>query len=108
MCVGQINLSTRGPILQKSRFGWIVAGSIPSSTAQTSHCNLSQNIGLEKQLTRFWEVEEIPLSNLCRVNKLGNSYETAKNRFSSLERKFVKYSELKNSATRNSSTNTKN
>lgn len=125
MCVGHIKLSRVGPILQKSKFGWIVSGAIQSSLTRNVQCNLS-HIEIDKKLTRFWETEEIshykPLSSeeaVCESlfvksltrnevrrfvvtiplkqtpAKLGNSYENAKKRLFSLERKFERNLEFK-------------
>lgn len=127
MCVGQIKLARNGPVLQKSKFGWIVSGPIhQTASSEITHCNFSRNIDIDKQLARFWEVEEIsptkPLSHeekLCEshfletvrrnevgkfivtipmkdsLDKLGDSYENAKNRFLALERKFNRNPEFK-------------
>ncbi|XP_074041972.1 uncharacterized protein [Leptinotarsa decemlineata] len=60
ICVGKINLGFHGPILQKSRFGWIVAGPIQASSFPIVQCNFSKNIQIDKQLERFWSIEEFP------------------------------------------------
>ncbi|CAK9799131.1 hypothetical protein ANTPLA_LOCUS1906 [Anthophora plagiata] len=58
---GQISLSASSDvILQKTLLGWIVVGEVgkieTSSRGKTCHLITS----LENQLTRFWEIEEIP------------------------------------------------
>ncbi|XP_039309650.1 uncharacterized protein LOC120358684 [Solenopsis invicta] len=57
--VGQINLSNKHHdlYLQKTRLGWIVTGS-PSAlnSSKSPTCHLTS---LERQLTKFWEIEEI-------------------------------------------------
>ncbi|XP_050308277.1 uncharacterized protein LOC126744768 [Anthonomus grandis grandis] len=65
---GKEELGSNGPILQNTRIGWIVSGPLTYLNVNSSTvCNLSQNILLQNQLTKFWEVEEIsnkkPLSN---------------------------------------------
>lgn len=116
LCIGRIQLGTNLPILQKTKFGWIVTGSFQSQTIETSHCNLSQNI--ETDISKFWEIEECklprPLSAdenycenhfvntfqrnecgrfvvnipLCKPSSvLGDSKQGASKRFYSLERK---------------------
>lgn len=59
LCIGQIKLSSNGPILQKTRFGWIVSGYIPHSHIQTTECNFISELQISHQLERFWKVEEI-------------------------------------------------
>ncbi|XP_011691571.1 PREDICTED: uncharacterized protein LOC105452295 [Wasmannia auropunctata] len=124
--VGQINLSQRNHdlYLQKTRLGWVVAGS-PSAPlpSRSATCHLTS---LEKQLVKFWEIEEIttdkPRSeeeNLCEAhfletvsrdndgryvvrlpfrkinNHLGNSRNVALKRLTSLERKLNANDSLK-------------
>jgi len=57
--VGQINLSVPGHelYLQKTRLGWVIAGNVALSTASGSNtCHLTK---LERQLERFWVVEDV-------------------------------------------------
>ena len=62
ICIGQIKLNDEGLILQKTRLGWILAGPIPNSSLKSQfniiRCNLIQNLNVEKQLVKFWELEE--------------------------------------------------
>ncbi|XP_071052883.1 uncharacterized protein [Onthophagus taurus] len=61
LCVGQIKLA-KGPIMQNTRLGWIVSGPIQASAAHSVQCNLickDDNSVINKQLARFWEIEEI-------------------------------------------------
>ncbi|XP_050293812.1 uncharacterized protein LOC126734295 [Anthonomus grandis grandis] len=60
ICVGQLKLGANGPYAQKTKFGWIVSGRISSEAHQEVRCHLVQNVDLDKQLTRFWEIEEFP------------------------------------------------
>lgn len=86
-CVGQIKL-TQGPILQKTKFGWIVSGPIRTSQTQTTFCNLNQ-INLEEQLQKFWQIEQEysnkkPLSdeeNACEQHFIRNTYRDSSGRF---------------------------
>jgi len=57
--VGQIDLSHEGHdlYLQKTRLGWIIAGS--ASAQIKSNTAICQMTRLEKQLAKFWEIEEI-------------------------------------------------
>lgn len=55
MCVGQIYLG--GPILQKTRLGWIVSGKvINKKQSDTVACNYSEK---QFDLQKFWEFENI-------------------------------------------------
>ncbi|XP_018403789.1 PREDICTED: uncharacterized protein LOC108780532 [Cyphomyrmex costatus] len=124
--IGQINLSRDGfdLYLQKTRFGWIVAGGGASqSRLKTTTCAL---INLEQQIANFWTIEEIannmPRSveeidcethftdNVIRCNdgrymvrlpfrkgdeRLGESRTAALKRLYSLERKLASDSYLK-------------
>ncbi|XP_066261359.1 uncharacterized protein [Euwallacea similis] len=61
ICVGQISLGKNKPILQKTRLGWVVSGSIetfPSHPKNNMYCHLTQEIDIQNQLSRFWEIEE--------------------------------------------------
>lgn len=117
--IGQINLSNDGHdlYLQKTRLGWVVAGSSASQTAitETSCCLTS----LETQLAKFWTIEEVAIdkpkskeeieceahfaNNITRTNegryvvrlpfrssdcRVGESRTIALNRLLALERKF--------------------
>lgn len=125
MCVGQIKLNN-GLLLQKGKLGWVIAGRMQSNPCTTTICNFSKANDIDKQLTRFCELEEFrhskPLSNeekLCeeefvRTFKrdsegrfvvtiplkqgpevLGDTYDIAKQRFLSLERRFKRDPEFK-------------
>ncbi|KAF2901544.1 hypothetical protein ILUMI_04643 [Ignelater luminosus] len=50
------------PILQKTRFGWLVSGNFQSMSRPFSalFCNHSQTLQISEQLSKFWEIEEIP------------------------------------------------
>lgn len=58
MCVGQIKLGHNQPILQKSTFGWIVSGPMNTCLVPNSHCHLTTNSEINKQLERFWIIEQ--------------------------------------------------
>ncbi|XP_066260797.1 uncharacterized protein [Euwallacea similis] len=63
LCVGQISLGPNSPILQKTRFGWVVSGAMMQAGICSTVCNLSVNSRhggreIEFDLKRFWEVEE--------------------------------------------------
>ncbi|XP_012220698.1 uncharacterized protein [Linepithema humile] len=57
--IRQINLSRDGYdlFLQKTRLGWVIVGSASAQTqCNTATCQLTS---LEKQLIKFWEIEEV-------------------------------------------------
>jgi hypothetical protein len=57
LSVGQINSKTpNGPIFQKTQLGWIIGGTLPTATAPTSVCHVSQSV--EQQIHKFWQIEE--------------------------------------------------
>lgn len=62
LCIGQINLSSSdGPdlYLQKTRLGWVIGGSVPSSpTSAADVCHATT--ALQHDISRFWEIEEGP------------------------------------------------
>ncbi|XP_071053586.1 uncharacterized protein [Onthophagus taurus] len=83
LCVGQVKLPT-GPIMQNTRFGWVISGPVVSASAKlTSHCNFSKlsvtsdvndksfSSILCQQLERFWEIEAVqtqaPMSNVAMI-----------------------------------------
>lgn len=57
--IGQINLSRDGHdlLLQKTRLGWVIVGS--ASVQVQSNIAMCQLANLEKQLIKFWEIEEV-------------------------------------------------
>nr|CAH7752097.1 unnamed protein product [Callosobruchus chinensis] len=75
---GRISLGAHLPVLHNTRLGWVIAGAMDIPVSK-SHCNLSTNIAIQDQLTKFWEVEEVstkkPWSveeNLCEEHFLDN------------------------------------
>ncbi|XP_039315534.1 uncharacterized protein LOC120360046 [Solenopsis invicta] len=61
LCVGQIKLSNN-LIMQKTRLGWIVGGPMSAPAQKIVKCNILKNVNLEQQLTKFWELEEAPIT----------------------------------------------
>ncbi|XP_011862076.1 PREDICTED: uncharacterized protein LOC105558778, partial [Vollenhovia emeryi] len=62
LCVGQIPASAKHPVMQKTRFGWVVGGAANNSSehgqkALSLHAAVS-NIELHDQLKRFWQLDE--------------------------------------------------
>ncbi|XP_072395063.1 uncharacterized protein [Diabrotica undecimpunctata] len=61
LCVGQFSLGPSAPVMQKTRFGWIVSGQFNDKRESVSYCNFSRNDSssdLNVQLQKFWELEE--------------------------------------------------
>nr|XP_022914616.1 uncharacterized protein LOC111425083 [Onthophagus taurus] len=100
LCVGQVKLPT-GPIMQNTRFGWVISGPVVSAIAKlTSHCNFSKlsvtsdendksfSSKLCQLLERFWEIEAIktqaPMSNeamICEEHFNKTAYRAPDGRF---------------------------
>ncbi|XP_018574806.1 uncharacterized protein LOC108913697 [Anoplophora glabripennis] len=65
ICTGMITLD-KGPVLQKTRFGWVVAGPMNKLTSEVN-CYFSQNLEktacelseIQASLQKFWQLEEI-------------------------------------------------
>ncbi|XP_043471319.1 uncharacterized protein LOC122504323 [Leptopilina heterotoma] len=82
LCVGQIRLKNHPAILQKTLLGWIIAGEIYGksvSSTQTRQCNFTRNSSIESQLTKFWEVEELPNSKIRSPEEIACEEHFAKN-----------------------------
>nr|CAI5842858.1 unnamed protein product [Callosobruchus analis] len=64
ICRGQIALGRNAPILQNTKFGWIVSGSLSKGETNEIYCNLSRvnpiddDENIQDLLKRFWEIEE--------------------------------------------------
>ncbi|KAJ8983233.1 hypothetical protein NQ317_005322 [Molorchus minor] len=67
ICVGQVSLGPSKPILQKTKFGWVVSGQVRDQNTKQISCNFSSTRSLNDQLALFWEIEECsskqPFSN---------------------------------------------
>lgn len=62
LCIGQVRASREHPMMQKTTFGWILAGRFgnhsPTHNVQAFHASIS-NSQLSDQITRFWQLEKI-------------------------------------------------
>ncbi|XP_053968947.1 uncharacterized protein LOC128870359 [Anastrepha ludens] len=66
---GQIRLN--GPVIQNTKFGWVVAGAIPAhvtsaadpSPPYKAFTSVTSESILDKLLERFWAIEDIPVSS---------------------------------------------
>lgn len=85
LCVGQISLMNDSITLQKTHFGWILGGKIPSANTSTPLiCNLSLNT-LNKNIAKFWEIENVSSEkilsneeNECEIHYTKNTERDAK------------------------------
>lgn len=63
ICVGQIKASLSHPILQKTRFAWIMAGRLNTCGAQNQEALTLyvtvNNVDLHNELKRFWQLKEV-------------------------------------------------
>ncbi|XP_011884091.1 PREDICTED: uncharacterized protein LOC105571233 [Vollenhovia emeryi] len=57
LCVGQKKLENN-LVMQKTKLGWVVGGPMAAPAPQRVECYLSKVASIEKQLIRFWELEE--------------------------------------------------
>lgn len=92
LCVGQIKASTEHPTLQKTQFGWILAGrsNDPSTTThnvQSFHAALTNN-RLHDQLSRLWDVEDPRIVSgrtkeelFCEEHFLANTSQDSEGRY---------------------------
>lgn len=72
LCIGQIKASLEHPTIQKTLFGWILAGRLQASTParriHSLHASVTNN-QLSDQLTRFWQLETIENANNFTANE---------------------------------------
>lgn len=75
----QRSLGANKPFLRRSQFGWLVTGPIVLNNCEPNNkiqCNFSSSISpsigdsLDQQISRFWELEELPKTNfLCETEE---------------------------------------
>lgn len=71
LCVGQVRLGTKMPTLQKTQFGWVLGGEVSSHIpTQRLYCNLSSNLDLQEQMSRFWEFGKLRKCRLLGFHQL--------------------------------------
>ena len=78
-------------VLQKTRFGWIIAGEINGKISDTNsiQCHLvTHSTPLDANLTKFWEIEKIPAvrvlseeEQLCESNFIENTQRNENGRY---------------------------
>nr|XP_049701803.1 uncharacterized protein LOC126055663 [Helicoverpa armigera] len=82
-----IKLGNKNPVLQESKFGWLVSG--PISTQQPTsqvYCNFTQEI--KESLEKFWTIDDLPVTKtysveeqLCENNFIENFSRLPNGRF---------------------------
>ncbi|XP_058840931.1 uncharacterized protein LOC131696405 [Topomyia yanbarensis] len=70
---GRYKATEDGPTLQKTVFGWIVSGRVPSSSSSgaISTTNVCSTAEIQDQLAKFWELET------CRTTSTNSTEESA-------------------------------
>lgn len=61
-------LANKQTMLIKSKLGWVIAGSVVSTSLATNSLTTRSNLCLadiSSQMTKFWENEELPSAELC-------------------------------------------
>lgn len=89
LCIGQIRLGPSLPTIQKTRFGWVIAGgTVPDVLANPVSCNLSHSDDLSDTLNRFWEIEHYPTEkvfseeeNACKAHYVKHTRRASNGRF---------------------------
>lgn len=71
LCIGQISLGQHLPTLQKTRFGWIFGGEFShnATNASLSRCHFNSNLDVQRQLEKFWEIEEVSSKDVVYSNE---------------------------------------
>ncbi|XP_025270389.1 uncharacterized protein LOC112639727 [Camponotus floridanus] len=80
------------PTFQKTKLGWIVSGPVSPAitTSKAVYCNLAYQTTLQKQLEKFWLLEEFQKKYNLTVED-----QSSKRRPNAMEKKLSKHSELK-------------
>ncbi|XP_071652726.1 uncharacterized protein [Temnothorax longispinosus] len=59
LCVGQLTIGQNQLTLQKTKLGWVAVGPLKGIYSNSVRCNLSRSTDIDKQLMKFWEIEEV-------------------------------------------------
>lgn len=73
LSIGQIKTAEGMPIMQKTKLGWIISGSVPFSTNMSvenkgcvqSVCSFSSS-NVQDQLEKFWSMDEVPQTKILK------------------------------------------
>ena len=73
ICVGQVQLGKGLPIMHKTLLGWVIAGNLNfkqmQSNTSISFLNIQHNnLQLDEQLTKFWQLEEVNCESPLSIN----------------------------------------
>ena len=67
--MGQHRLGAKLPVLLKTQLGWVLAGRIRTDTdPQARTCHVVTNEQLNAQLSKFWEIEAVPVNEAPPVH----------------------------------------
>ncbi|XP_067205415.1 uncharacterized protein [Linepithema humile] len=72
-CAEQIRNGKNQPIIQETKLGWIIGGPYavkPRQTTIQEFCGFSDANYLQDQLQRFWEIDEVPTSQVQSQEEL--------------------------------------
>ena len=65
---GKIHLGKNRPVIQETKLGWIISGSLGISNKNASSCHFLQSSDhsseIQRQLSKFWEIEEVSYNPL--------------------------------------------
>nr|CAI5846008.1 unnamed protein product [Callosobruchus analis] len=67
ICRGQIALGRNAPILQNTKFGWIVSGPLSKGETNEIYCNLSEDRDLQRIVWRFSPNDSLDIYQLKTV-----------------------------------------
>ncbi|XP_045778087.1 uncharacterized protein LOC123875994 [Maniola jurtina] len=63
LCTNKIYLGKNSPVLQDTKFGYVISGPTGTTNIQTISCNFSQFDSIQEQLAKFWTIEELESSD---------------------------------------------
>lgn len=77
---GQIRTEENMPLLQKTRLGWIISGSVPSHhndknksvfsvNSKQSVCGFSSQLNIDMQMEKFWKLEEVEVRKILSTEE---------------------------------------
>ena len=73
LCIGQIEFKNHPAILQKTQLDWIAAGEVygtSMSSQKTVQCNFACDSSMNFELSKFWELEEIPNARIVSPDEV--------------------------------------
>ncbi|XP_045446878.1 uncharacterized protein LOC123655084 [Melitaea cinxia] len=91
LCANKIRLGKNCPVLQETKFGYIISGPTGQQTSNKISCNFSKFDEIQDQLAKFWTIEEVPSTKksiytdeeeLCEAHFVQNMSRNEDGRFS--------------------------